>query len=139
MEKLPNGYIDVCWMKQLLKSGKVLFNSNGAQVPASGGFDIKSYALYDQNGYCETIVPSDKIVTKLDVKFNTDVIETAKVGKKVKLTAQANGGSGIIRINSFSLIIKVIGTRLRIIQRDNTNYMDSGSCGRQNIICGCKR
>ena len=94
MEKLPNGVYRCVLDEATAKSGKVLFNSNGAQAPASGGFDIKSYALYDQNGYCETIVPSDKIVTKLDVKFNTDVIETAKVGKKVKLTAQASGGSG---------------------------------------------
>ena len=94
LEKLPNGVYRCVLDEATAKSGKVLFNSNGAQAPASGGFDIKSYALYDQNGYCETIVPSDKIVTKLDVKFNTDVIETAKVGKKVKLTAQASGGSG---------------------------------------------
>lgn len=51
MEKLPNGVYRCVLDEATAKSGKVLFNSNGAQAPASGGFDIKSYALYDQNGY----------------------------------------------------------------------------------------
>ncbi len=93
MEKLPNGVYRCVLDEATAKSGKVLFNSNGAQVPASGGFDIKSYALYDQNGYCETIVPSDK--KHLSAKLSTSVDSPQKVNTKITLKAAADGGSGV--------------------------------------------
>lgn len=138
MEKLPNGVYRCVLDEATAKSGKVLFNSNGAQVPASGGFDIKSYALYDQNGYCETIVPSDKIVTKLDVKFNTDVIETAKVGKKVKLTAQASGGSGDYTYKFILTDNKGNWYKIKDYSKDNTSTWTPGVVGDKTLYVDVK-
>ena len=138
MEKLPNGVYRCVLDEATAKSGKVLFNSNGAQAPASGGFDIKSYALYDQNGYCETIVPSDKIVTKLDVKFNTDVIETAKVGKKVKLTAQASGGSGDYTYKFILTDNKGNWYKIKDYSKDNTSTWTPGAVGDKTLYVDVK-
>lgn len=138
MEKLPNGVYRCVLDEATAKSGKVLFNSNGAQAPASGGFDIKSYALYDQNGYCETIVPSDKIVTKLDVKFNTDVIETAKVGKKVKLTAQASGESGDYTYKFILTDNKGNWYKIKDYSKDNTSTWTPGAVGDKTLYVDVK-
>lgn len=92
MELLPNGVYRYVMDEPTVSDVKVLFNDGGNQAPASGGFDVKAYALYDQSGYLKTIEPSDK--KNLSVALSTSVASPQETGTAITLKADAEGGSG---------------------------------------------
>lgn len=127
MERLPNGVYRYVFETSAAKDLKVLFNDGSNQAPASVGFDVTGYGLYDSTGLVRKIdpvkptptptptetptptptepptptptetptpTPTDPPVQELKVTLSANKQSPQPLGTAIKLSAQAEGGSG---------------------------------------------
>ena len=95
MTRLPNGVYQFIYETPAGNpTVKVLFNSNGVQAPASGGFTVEHYGLYDETGKIGVIEPVDPTLT---VSLKASVASPQTKGTAVKFTATAENGEGTVQ------------------------------------------
>lgn len=140
MIKLPNGVYQYIFETVENKTVKVLFNDGSNQAPASVGFDVINYGLYNANGHKETIVPKPIIPPVSDLKLTSlagSIESPQPLGTTIKFTAAAEGGEGELQYK-FYRVQNGKTTVFRDYNKSNIAYCNPAVAGDYEVFVDVK-